>query len=261
MGIAVRLPAILIGILTGVITSLMGGSAVMIVVPVLTLAFGFDTHAAIGTSLFVDVITSLVVAWFYHKHGHIKLKPGLWIAGASVLGAQLGVQVASVMGERGLSSSFSLVSAGMGALMVAKAAQGKGFAVEGLKRLQPGPGWPRRIACILVGLIIGVLSGIFGAGGGIMILFALVILLAFPLHDAVGTSTLIMAVTAFSSTTGYVVRGYVDFVMGGFLTAGAVAGAVLGSRFANRIDERSLRFAVGGLLFLIGLAMFFMKKT
>jgi len=260
MGIAIRLPAILIGIVTGAVTSLMGGSAVMIVVPVLTLAFGLDTHTAIGTSLFVDVITSLVVAWFYERHGHVRLKPGLWIAGASVLGAQLGVQVASSIGERGLSSSFSLFAVGMGALMFAKAVQGKGFALTGLKGLQPKEGWPRRIACVLTGFVIGVISGVFGAGGGIMILIALVVILSFSLHDAVGTSTLIMAVTAFSSTVGYGARGYVDFVMGGFLTVGAVVGAVLGSRFANRIDERGLRFVVGGLLVLIGLAMFFLKK-
>jgi uncharacterized protein len=261
MGFSFYLLAVVVGVLTGGITSLMGGSAVMIVVPVLTLAFGFRTRTAIGTSLFVDVITSLTVAYYYHRHGHIRLKPGLWIAVASVVGAQLGVQIAARMGERGLSSGFSLVSTAAGIAMIVKAAQGSGFALTRLRRIRLEAAWLKDVVCAVVGLAIGVISGIFGAGGGIMILMALVVILKFPLHEAIGTSTLIMAVTAFSSTVGYVAAGNVDLAMGGVLTGGAVAGAVLGSRFANRIDERGLRFIVGGLLALIGLAMFFLKRT
>lgn len=77
--------------------------------------------------------------------------------------------------------------------------------------------WQKVVAALIIGLGIGVLSGIFGAGGGVMILLALIVLMSFPLHKAIGTSTLIMAITALSSTVGYAARGSVDFLLGSVL--------------------------------------------
>jgi uncharacterized protein len=262
MSISLWALAAFVGIVAGATTSLMGGSAVMIVVPILTIVFHLDAHMAIGTSLFVDVITSLVVAYSYNTHGNIKLKPGLWIAGASVVGAQLGVYLLSLMGENSLTSGFSLITFAVGAGMMVKAASRRKLALSSLlKGMAVISVWQKRLVCATIGFVIGVISGIFGAGGGIMILIALTVILGFPMHVAVGTSTLIMAITAFSSTAGCVARGYIDFPLGAVLTAGAVAGAIVGARFANRIGEKVLRYIAGGILVVIGVGMFLLKGS
>lgn len=81
---------ILIGIFTGTITSLIGSSGVMIIVPLLSMFFGLSIHMAIGTSLMVDVIASITVAYNYYKNGNVDLKPGMWIAIGSLGGSQVG---------------------------------------------------------------------------------------------------------------------------------------------------------------------------
>ena len=234
----------------------------MIVVPVLVMAFKMNAHSAIGTSLFVDVITSLTVAESYRKHGNIDLKPGLWIAGMAVLGAQLGALFASRMPDGSLSSGFGLLTAFVGLTMLIKTKRGKtaGFSLDTLRgKLRLDSARDRALVCAPIGFAIGIISGIFGAGGGILILIVLVALLSFPMHKAIGTSTLIMAVTAFSSAAGYIARGFIDFPKGLLLAAGSVPGAILGARFANRIDERILRYFVSGVLVTIGVVMFILK--
>ena len=88
-----------------------------------------------------------------------------------------------------------------------------------------------------------------------MILLALIILMSFPLHKAIGTSTLIMAITALSSTVGYATRGKIDFLLSILLSAGAVLGGILGSRYANKVNEKTLQKAVGICFMVLGMVM------
>ncbi|MBL4938627.1 sulfite exporter TauE/SafE family protein [Clostridium sp. YIM B02515] len=248
--------AVAIGVVTGGITSLIGASGVMIIVPILSMFFKVSVHTAIGTSLFVDVIASLTVAYSYYKNGNIELKSGIWIALTSIIGAQLGASFASKMGEGNLSSSFGIVLVIAGLSMIRKSYKEKNApsdTVSGFIHFKAE--WQKILAALIIGLGIGILSGIFGAGGGVMILLALIILMSFPLHKAIGTSTLIMAITALSSTIGYAVRGNIDILLGILLSAGAVIGGILGSRFANKINEKTLQRTVGICFTAMGIVM------
>ncbi|MFL0266876.1 sulfite exporter TauE/SafE family protein [Candidatus Clostridium radicumherbarum] len=255
MNIIFYLLAIVIGIITGSITSLIGASGVMIIVPILTLFFKVSVHTAIGTSLFVDVIASLTVAYSYYKNGNIDLKSGIWIALTSILGAQLGASFASKMGEGNLSSSFGVVLVIAGLLMLRKSYKKESDPSNTSIKLNFKKEWEKILAALIIGLGIGILSGIFGAGGGVMILLALIVLMSFPLHKAIGTSTLIMAITALSSTIGYAARGKIDFTLGVLLSVGAVLGGVIGSRYANKVNEKTLQKIVGICFMAMGVVM------
>ncbi len=256
MNLALYLLAIVIGVITGGITSLIGASGVMIIVPILTMLFKVSVHTAIGTSLFVDVIASLTVSYSYYKNGNIELKSGIWIALTSIIGAQLGASFASKMGEGNLSSSFGIVLVLAGLSMVRKSYKEKKDSSNTLSKLVNfKKEWQRILAALVIGLGIGILSGIFGAGGGVMILLALIVLMSFPLHKAIGTSTLIMAITALSSTVGYGVRGNIDFVLGSLLSVGAVFGGIIGSRYANKVNEKTLQKVVGICFMAMGIIM------
>lgn len=255
MSIIFYLIAVAIGVITGGITSLIGASGVMIIVPILTMFFNISVHTAIGTSLFVDVIASLTVAYSYYKSGNIELKSGIWIALTSIVGAQIGAMFASKMGEGNLSSSFGIVLIIAGLSMVRKSYKEKGNTPAAGGLIHFTAEWQRILAALFIGLGIGILSGIFGAGGGVMILLALIILMSFPLHKAIGTSTLIMAITALSSTVGYAIRGKIDILLGSFLAAGSILGAVLGSRYANKVNEKTLQKVVGICFVVMGAIM------
>ena len=256
MNLVFYLLAIGIGVFTGGITSLIGASGVMIIVPILTMIFKVSVHTAIGTSLFVDVIASLTVAYSYYKNGNIELKSGIWIASTSIIGAQVGALFASKMGEGNLSSSFGVVLVIAGLSMLRKSYKEKSDSSDTISGFIHFKTESQKIlAALIIGLGIGILSGIFGAGGGVLILLALIILMSFPLHKAIGTSTLIMAITALSSTVGYAARGKIDFVLGSFLAVGAVLGAILGSRYANKVNEKTLLKIVGICFMVMGVVM------
>lgn len=280
MNFSFYLLSILVGIITGGITSLIGASGVMIIVPILTMFFNVSVHNAIGTSLLVDVIASLTVSYSYYKNGNIDLKSGIWIALTSIVGAQLGASFASNMGEGNLSSSFGIVLliAGIGTFrksykkkneLIKKDddstencdALEKSNSKKSLRKfLKFEKEWQKILASLIIGFGIGILSGIFGAGGGVMILIALIVIMSFPLHKAIGTSTLIMAITALSSTVGYASRGNIDITLSILISIGAILGGVIGSRYANKINEKTLQKLVGVCFTLMGITMVVLSK-
>lgn len=279
MSLSFYVLSILVGIITGGITSLIGASGVMIIVPILTMFFNVSVHNAIGTSLLVDVIASLTVSYSYYKNGNIDLKSGIWIALTSIVGAQLGASFASNMGEGNLSSSFGIVLliAGLGTFRKSYKNKNKisenDNSVDNCETMEKTDSkkskhkflkfekqWQKILAALIIGFGIGVLSGIFGAGGGVMILIALIVIMSFPLHKAIGTSTLIMAITALSSTIGYASRGNIDIILSILISIGAILGGVIGSRYANKINEKTLQKLVGICFTLMGITMVVLSK-
>ena len=111
------------------------------------------------------------------------------------------------------------------------------------------------ISSIFFGAIIGMISGYFGSGGGLSILAVLVMLYLYSLRKAVGTSVFIMTFTALvGSTTHILVKGtfWIPLLI---TSAGALVGAQLASRFANRINAKTLNRVIGIFLILYGIAL------
>lgn len=246
---------LLIGLITGVTTGLTGASGVAIVVPLLTLFLSFSVHSAIGTSLVVDVVASLAVVYTYYRHGNIELRSGVWILLGSVVGAQLGALIATNLPETGLGISFGLGMVLMGIVIWRRSRK----PTEKDKSADEGAGSkPNRTQIAkasLIGVGIGLLTGIMGAGGGMMILFALIFILKFPLHKAIGTSTLIMAITAFSGAAGYAMHGEIDIIAGIVVGLGAIIGGLLSAKLANTFSEHRLAQVAGSFFVVLGIVM------
>lgn len=255
MSIWIILGAILVGLVTGTVTSLVGASGVSVVVPALTLFFSVNPHMAIGTSLMIDVITSIAVAISYFKHGNVRLQASLWITVGSIIGAQIGSQWAGIISDEKLNALFAIVLIISGIATLKRGNKqfdsSKGLHVEN-KYLQA-------LLLLFIGLIIGMISGLVGAGGGVMVLLAIIFVLHYPMHEAVGTSTVIMAVTACSSLVGYARQGNVDWQLGLIITIGALVAGLIGARFANKVSEDKLNKIVAIIFILLGILMVAMK--
>jgi len=116
-------------------------------------------------------------------------------------------------------------------------------------------------AFLLLGLggLVGVLSGMFGVGGGFLIVPALVLLLGLPMHAAVGTSLLVIALNSVAGVVGYLDQGTLHWhTMAGF-TALAIVGVMLGGRLAGRVEAGRLRR--GFAIFLVVMAIFILVRT
>ncbi|UCH57381.1 MAG: sulfite exporter TauE/SafE family protein [Candidatus Bathyarchaeota archaeon] len=245
----------LLGLASGLVMSLVGASAVMVIVPGLNLVLGTVMHKAIGVSLLVDVLASLAVGYAYWRHGNVDLRQSLWIALGSIAGAQLGAGYTVVIPSWLLAISYGLWMVGAGATIWSKGLDRTKIADRFYKYVQFESHAKRVTAALVLGFLIGLNSGIFGAGGGVMIMLVLMFVLDYPIHSAIGTSTIIMAITAGSATLGYLVRGNVDVFVSALVSIGTILGGVSGAKFANLASEETLSKAVGGIFVLLGVVM------
>jgi len=113
----------------------------------------------------------------------------------------------------------------------------------------------RIVTALILGFAVGLMTGVLGAGGGGMILLILIFVLNFPLHVAIGTSALIMAITACSGTFGYALHGNVRPLAGLILGFSAAGSGMVSARFANRVNEQILAKAVGIIFIILGTIM------
>jgi len=247
---------VLIGLLTGTITAISAGSGVMVVVPLLAVILGYTMHAAIGTSLLVDVIASINVAYNYYRYGRIELRSGIWLAVGAIVGAQAGSHLASLIPQAGLQGGFSIFTILSGLTFFYRAYGKRKLALPKFEFKTN----PRRIlVTIAFGLYIGFSTGLFGTGGGATILLVLVYVMEFPIHTAIGTATALMAITAASGVVGYTIQGHIPWLDGIIIGLAAMASGALFSQLANRSSEKTLNAAVGAIFMGIGIAMFFIE--
>ena len=248
---------LLIGVGGGIMVGIMGGSGVMVVVPMLTLLLSFPVHIAIGTSLLINIVAALVTSFIYYRHHNLYLKPALWIALGSIVGAQAGSIFADMIPPIGMSNLFGLMLIPMGIVLWVR---GVGRTTGGVNNNSNGNGLPvettkGRLIAVALGLLVGIMCGLFGAGGGGMIFITLIFVLHYPIHLAVGTSSLIMAITALSGTIGYAMQGNIDIYAALIASATTIPAAGLGALVANRVSEKTLGRIIGAVLTLLGIAM------
>jgi uncharacterized membrane protein YfcA len=241
-----------VGGFAGAMTGLMGASGVMAVVPGMIM-LGYSPHQAIGTSLAVDMTASVVVAYTYYHHGRIDLRQGIWIALAAVLGAQLGSRLSTHVPDLDLSEGFAIF------LLVSAVLLWHNGLRRELDKFQEWriAAWVKAhplFTSIAIGLWAGVYCGIFGAGGGLLFLFIL-LLLGYSLHVAVGTSTLIMALTTASGAVGYAAAGNLPYLTVGGVATGTVLGSLATARLANQLNERYLSRLIAVIFALLGLGL------
>ena len=126
--------------------------------------------------------------------------------------------------------------------------------------MSPGPTYTRRMPipmtrAIALGLVAGVVGGMFGVGGGIVVVPGLVLWLGFTQHRASGTSVATIIASAGAALLPFAIDGSVDWLAAGAITLGAIAGAALGARLLHLIPAKALTRAFSALLLVAALRM------
>lgn len=104
---------------------------------------------------------------------------------------------------------------------------------------------------LLIGLVAGVFSAVFGVGGGILIVPLLIAVVALPPHAATATSLGAILVTASAGVVLYALRGEVRPAYAALVGVPAVAGALAGTHLQQRVTGRALSYAFAGLLCVV----------
>jgi uncharacterized membrane protein YfcA len=116
------------------------------------------------------------------------------------------------------------------------------------------------IILIVIGILSGLLAGVFGVGGAIIVIPALVFILGLTQHEAQGTSLAFMLPpVGILATWNYWKAGHVDWKIALVLSATFVVGAYFGSSFSLNISDRSLRRVFGVLMMVMAVKMIFSK--
>jgi uncharacterized protein len=246
---------VLAGIGAGVITGLVGASAVMVMAPLLIVVLKMDPYIAIGLSLCTDVVASLVAARIYYKNKNINLYPTLPILLSAFIGVTLGSYLSLSLPQANLSglTGLGIVAIGLG-LILKKEKKKKKERSKFIVRLTESKR-KRVVFLSLIGLLIGLNSGAFGAGGGMMLLAALVFILGFELHVAIGTSILIMVFLAFFGSVTHFYYQPFSLLYLLIASVGAFFGARYSSIIANLTSERKLKFIAGIIFLTLGLLL------
>jgi uncharacterized protein len=111
----------------------------------------------------------------------------------------------------------------------------------------------------LIGLVSGVTSGLFGVGGGIIMVPAMMFFMGVPVHTAVGTSLVVIIPTAIASSLKHYHQGNLNLPLALALAPTAILGGVFGAWLTKAIAPGDLKRAFGGFLVLVGLRLLFFK--
>lgn len=236
----------------GTVTGLIGASAVVFVVPMLLVFLNIEAYQAIGISLTTDIFASLTAALTFSRYGNINLRSGLQIAILAVVGAISGSWFSSFVPSTDLGGLTAIAILFMGISFLKKPITIR--ADEFREKVDLSYFKKREVlSSAFFGLIIGLFTGIFGAGGGVMILMVLVFVLDYEIHTAIGTSVLIMMFTALSGGVTHFVFESFSPVMALFAVIGGVLGAGSAALFANWADEEKLARIVGVAFIALGI--------
>jgi len=252
------LTLILLGLFVGGVAGITGASGVLLLVPILSTFSELSLPIILGTSLFVDVIASIPVSYTYARSKNLNIRETVWIIVGALLGAQIGsffvVSVSKILIIVVL--SICMVFFGI-KMWQSGVSNDKHFSIKLHSTLSNYLKTP--IGMIIIGLLIGLSTGIFGAGGGLTIFVVLYSLLNFPLKKAIGTSSFIMLLTAFSGMMGYWENNNLNLTMGITIGLSAAVGGFASSLLANKMKDSLLARLIGVFFLFLAILMLILK--
>lgn len=247
--------AAVLAVFIGVAVGLLGGGGSILTTPLLVYILDFDAKQAIATSLLVVAITSAFGLIYHARAKRVRWKTGLIFGGASMVGAFAGGQVGSRLPGALLLTAFAVM---MGATAIAMLRGRKEVAAKAHQGLPI-------FRVLLDGAVVGFVTGLVGAGGGFLVVPALVLLGGLPMQVAVGTSLLVVMMKSFAGFAGYVVTfGGASFIswnpqveipwnITAIITAAAVVGSLIGAAVAGKVHPDKLRKGFGWFVFVMAI--------
>jgi uncharacterized protein len=255
MEIAGYIASLVIGISLGLI----GGGGSILTVPVLVYLFGVEPVLATAYSLFIVGASSLVGAIPKYRQGLVNIKTAI-IFGIPSIAAVFATRKFIVplipvevfqIGDFVITKSilmmllFAVLMVFASVSMIREKSKDNTEEIEEQKFNYP--------VILLEGAIVGVLTGLVGAGGGFLIIPALVLLSKLPMKQAVGTSLLIIAAKSLIGFTGDLSNYSMDWTLLSLVTGLAIVGIFIGNQLSKKIDGNKLKKGFGWFVLIMGI--------
>jgi uncharacterized membrane protein YfcA len=255
MEIVGYLAAILIGIFLGLI----GGGGSILTIPILVYLFHIEPVSAGAYSLFIVGATSLVGAWPKYQQGLVNIKTAIIFGIPSILIIYIirkfilpiiPIQLGEIAGTP-ITKSFLMML--LFAVLMIAASFTMIFSKSNTDSIPDSKQQFNYPMILLEGILVGLISGLLGAGGGFLIIPALVLLSKLPMKKAVGTSLIIIATNSLIGFTGDLGHHVINWVLLLSITALAILGIFIGDQLSKTIDGAKLKKGFGWFILLMGL--------
>jgi uncharacterized membrane protein YfcA len=239
----------------GLILGLLGGGGSILSIPILVYLFHIDIVVASAYSLFIVGMTSLAGAIPKYKEHLVNIRTGILFGIPSIAGifATRKWVIPSIPEVVLHSNTFTLhkreLILGVFAILMILASFSM---IRDRKEKEADHQKFRTFLVIIEGTLIGLLTGFVGAGGGFLIIPALVLLTGLPFKTAVGTSLFIIAINSLLGFLGDVMNYAMNWPFLLSITALAIMGILIGNRFSKTLDQTKLRKSFGWFVLLMG---------
>lgn len=239
----------------GLVLGLIGGGGSILTVPVLVYLLGVEPTLATAYSLFIVGMTASVGAVRNYQAGLVDVKTGVVFA----LPSLVAVYATRRWLVPAIPEAFDLAGIGMtrdllimvlfAILMVAASIS----MIRGRKEAGVAEGKTQWWLVPIEGLAVGVLTGLVGAGGGFLIIPALVVLVRMPMKSAIGTSLMIISAKSLIGFVGDLGSGQaIDWTLLLTFTGLTIVGIFGGMQLAKKVDGASLKKGFGWFVLIMG---------
>jgi uncharacterized protein len=242
-------------VLIGLSLGLIGGGGSILTVPVLVYLFAVSPTMAISYSLFVVGFTSLVGAINSYRRRLVNIKTVLLFGTTSITTVFVSRKfiipylpdVFFTIGDFQVTHSF-FVMVVFAILMIAASFS----MIQEQKAAADTKSEQKPVVLLGYGVLIGLVTGFLGAGGGFLLVPALVLLMKLPMKKAVGTSLMIIALNSLMGFLGDIGRHVIDWKLLLTVTAIAIAGIFIGGYFNRRVNAEKLKKSFGWFVLVMG---------
>lgn len=238
-------------LLVGTSLGLFGGGGSMLSVVIFSFAFGMSPKTAIAASLFVTGVSSSAALLARQKRLLGSARTGVAFGGAGMVGAFAGGRLAALIPESVLRTAFGAVMllTSVAMLRHTPRAHGPGEQRANEKTSAHTP----RLVPLALG--IGIVTGMLGAGGGLLIVPALVLRGRMPMKRAVDTSLFVIALQSLAGFLGHLAESSLDWAVVVPFTLTAMLGSVVGAVVARRAPPVALRRGFAALVLLVAIVV------
>ena len=243
-------------LLIGVTMGLIGGGGSILTIPILVYLFSISPTLAISYSLFIVGFTSLVGAFNNYRNGLVNFKTVLLFGSSSITTVFIARKfiipfmpdVFFKIGSFEVTHSLFVMVVFAILMLAASVSMIKSRRVVAEKQAKE-----KFWVLVMYGVLIGLVTGFLGAGGGFLLIPALVILMKLPMKEAIGTSLFIIALNSLIGFLGDIGRHAIDWKFITIISVIAIAGIFIGGYFNQKVNSDKLKKGFGWFVLVMGI--------